>query len=332
MFRRIRNFVSRHPKKITAVAVIAVGTLAWKFARRRFEQWQENESRRLMEAARKQQHFEATLRTADSAMIALGPAIARAVNEALDTSDIVARLRELRDKKGEEWRAAWAQLKELVICRVVALVYSQALLCVLLRPDLDESQLATCQSLITSGVPSICRVVASAVARCPLVTKANLGQHFTLEDIERMLWSVQTLLCEDPITDPLRNIPRLTREEGLEVRELLGSDEVWSLASSCVSRGLAHTVDSVASFYTDPSAAGTSNDQTLLTPLSLPLAKVIPILDGVCRRAALDQQLSTGTVDFLKLLASDEKLKTLSANIYEAFGDTDLNHNPRFSN
>lgn len=114
-----------------------------------------------------------------------------------------------------------------------------------------------------------------------------------------------------------------------ETSDLLQTDEVWSLVSSCVSRGLAFTVDTVANFYAEPRAEQ-STSTALPTPLSLPLAKVIPILDGVVKRAK-DKTLleQTSNINFLRLLISDDKLKTLAANVYEAFGEPDKNQNSR---
>jgi peroxin-3 len=111
MFQRVRNFVARHPKKLTAVAVVAAGAVAWRFAKRRLIDWQERESERMIEAARRQAHFDSTMRTADGAIEALGVSIAQKICQCLDTDPVIAQLDTHREKRGPEWRDAWQQLK-----------------------------------------------------------------------------------------------------------------------------------------------------------------------------------------------------------------------------
>jgi len=123
-----------------------------------------------------------------------------------------------------------------------------------------------------------------------------------------VLWSVHTILVE---VDPLHDLPALAASAKLraetadvvslqeEAAEVLRSSEVWGIASSCVSRGLAFTVDQVASAYSGQEAA-------------VPLAKVIPVLNKLPAR-------QNGHIIFLSVLLADEKLKSLAANVYEAF-------------
>jgi len=111
MFRRVRNFVSRHPKKLAAVAFVAAGAVAWRFAKKRLLDWQERESERMIEAARRQAHFEATMRTADAAIEALGVSIALKICQCLDTDPVIGELEANRDKRGPDWKDSWQQLK-----------------------------------------------------------------------------------------------------------------------------------------------------------------------------------------------------------------------------
>ncbi|CAB3376380.1 Hypothetical predicted protein [Cloeon dipterum] len=321
MFRRVRSFVSRHPKKLAAVAVVAAGVVAWRYAKRRLIEWQEKESERLIESARRQAHFEATMRTADAAIEALGVSVAQRICQCLDTEDVIAQLDANRDKKGPEWREAWTQLKILVVSRAVALVYCESILTVLMRVHLaavaghtaqgaaiEEAHLAPCQNFASAGVTLICKAVLAAVKNSDDVAALSLGQKVSLEKLEQVLWSVQTLLAEE---DPLQDLPSLavsgpvtleTAEVAAlqtEAAEILRSSEVWTVSSSCVSRGLAFTVDQVASAYVGQQA-------------SVPLAKVVPVLKKLPQRP-------NGHVTFLSVLLADEKLKSLAANVYEAF-------------
>lgn len=93
---------------------------------------------------------------------------------------------------------------------MIFLVYLLMLFMLLQSPpqNFDESHLAACQHFISQGVPRVCRLVHEAVARCPLVINMSLSHRLSLESLEKLLWSVQTLLCEDSNTDPLHNIPR----------------------------------------------------------------------------------------------------------------------------
>ncbi|XP_059485702.1 peroxisomal biogenesis factor 3 [Neocloeon triangulifer] len=321
MFRRIRNFVSRHPKKIATVALVAAGTLAWKYAKHRLVEWQQKESERMIEAARRQAHFEATMRTADGAIEALGMSIAQKICQCLDTDPVIAKLDANRDKKGPEWREAWTELKILVVSRAVALVYCESILTVLMRVHLaavaghlaqgasiGESHLQPCRHFASIGVAAVCSAVYDAVKKSEDVACLGLGHKLSLEKLEQVLWSVQNILAE---ADPLHDLPSLAAsadvtDESAEVvslhqeaAEVLRSTEVWGVTSSCVSRGLAFTVDQVASSYTGQQAA-------------VPLAKIIPVLNKLSQRP-------NGHITFLSVLVTDEKLKSLAANVYEAF-------------
>jgi len=124
----------------------------------------------------------------------------------------------------------------------------------------------------------------------------------------QVLWSVHTILDE---SDPLHDLPSLAASAEVrpdtveavslqeEAAEVLRSSEVWAVSSSCVSRGLAFTVDQVAAAYVGQQTA-------------VPLAKIIPILNKLPQR-------KNGHVTFLSVLLADEKLKSLAANVYEAF-------------
>lgn len=108
-----------------------------------------------------------------------------------------------------------------------------------------------------------------------------------------------------------------------ETADLLESEEVYNLASTCTNRGFSHLVDKLSEYYAPSSPNGltevpaaTTDLDTFLHPsqVQIPLAKLIPILNGL-----LSRNTNTFPESLTQQLIHDNKLKTLGANIYEVF-------------
>ena len=97
--------------------------------------------------------------------------------------------------------------------------------------------------------------------------------------------------------------------------DLLDSDEVKTLANNCISNGFVVLGDLIMDFYKPhgnirelpPDAADFVHPQNI----ELPLAKLIPIVNGLLRNSLPDQ--------FVQQLVVNPKIKLLGANIYECF-------------
>jgi peroxin-3 len=129
-----------------------------------------------------------------------------------------------------------------------------------------------------------------------------------------------------------------------ETTDLLESDEVISLTSSCVSQGFSLMVDRISDYY-GPAAdrtalnmnAGPSGLQNKaqipnsslecnnslpsfihLNNVAMPMAKLIPIVNGLVQHLTGH---GAGRDPWIQQLILDDKLKLLGANVYEAFSN-----------
>ena len=88
---------------------------------------QEEETRRILEAARKQNHFTSTENTAHRTLAALFPALREVIGEKLDTDTITNILRQRPPT--EDKIQFWTELKVISVSRCVVLVLSGVYLC-----------------------------------------------------------------------------------------------------------------------------------------------------------------------------------------------------------
>ena len=88
---------------------------------------QEEETRRILEAARKQNHFASTENTAHRTLAALFPALRQVIGEKLETDTITNILRQRPPT--EDKIQFWTELKVISVSRCVVLVLSGVYLC-----------------------------------------------------------------------------------------------------------------------------------------------------------------------------------------------------------
>ena len=88
---------------------------------------QEEETRRILEAARKQNHFTSTENTAHRTLAALFPALRQVIGEKLETDTITNILRQRPPT--EDKIQFWTELKVISVSRCVVLVLSGVYLC-----------------------------------------------------------------------------------------------------------------------------------------------------------------------------------------------------------
>lgn len=368
MFSSLRGFLNRHKKKFLVTSVVIGGTaLALNYGQRKLREWQEREARNFLDMTRKKQHFESTERTCTHTILSLAPSVCEAVTKALDTQEILNQLRSNPANKVQ----LWEELKVLTFARVTSMVYAFTILVVTLRiqlnivggylykdstntnsqslisNDLQQKYLSLCHYFVSEGVEKLCRQIENKVRS--VVQSIPLKQKLSLKETEQVFWSIQTAMCIDN-ADPLKQmalylIEEKNTDEDLlkkllnETLDLLESEEVGTLSTSSVSRGLALLVDQIAEFFgpnTPPngkvsivelnSQQGTSNESASKSQLNfvnvnnieLPLAKLIPIINGLVSQP-LGRGLS-GVPDIaMQQLILNDKLKVLGANIYESF-------------
>ncbi|XP_075002113.1 peroxisomal biogenesis factor 3 isoform X3 [Calonectris borealis] len=100
-----------------------------------------------------------------------------------------------------------------------------------------------------------------------------------------------------------------------ETRDMLESPDFSTVLSTCLNRGFSRLLDNMAEFFRpteqDLSQNGSVNS---LSSVSLPLAKIIPIING-----QIHSVCSETPSHFVQDLLMMEQVKDFAANVYEAF-------------
>lgn len=202
---------------------------------------------------------------------------------------------------------------------------------------------------IYNGIKQLSSLIKDKVAE--ITASISLKDELTLRDIEEIYWALTSSISTDSSRDPIKNLAQCMllsncEEEHTpillkllnETLDLLESEEVQNLTQSNVRKGFSLLMDRIATFFdglptTENSKAvqngisvpGTSNQNNInhysstftnINRVSMPMAKIIPIINGQIP----DKQTSNDFQnDLLQYLITNNELKTLGANIYEAF-------------
>lgn len=206
----------------------------------------------------------------------------------------------------------------------------------------QERYLSLCQHFLDNSISDLCKVMRK---HAELIMKGlNLKQRLTLQDIETIFWRLQASLNADP-NNPLKNLPtylipdtdttadrieaELFKDVVSETVEILQHNEIISIAESSVKRGFSNTVDRIAEYYVPPDSTLTQENGRVssskenagtpcninVTNITLPVAKLVPILHGLSRAP-----VQNGSPDpWIEQFVLMDQLNSLGANIYEAF-------------
>lgn len=282
MFSGVRNFLNRHKRKfLVSGVVIAGGALALRYAQRKLIEYQETKAREFIERTRRTQHFEATERTCNQAIMGLAPNLIDRILKCLDTDPLLEQLRGNPDNKIELWN----EVKVLAFSRLSALVYACSMLVVALRiqfnllggylykdtvngdinisNEVQQHYVALVQHFLKDGTDVLCNLVQTK-ARQVLATY-DLKQRLTLADTEQIFWSIQMAVNSDA-GDPNSKLAvyvfptdvtqistnELFAKMYTETVDMLESDEISALCSNNVSRGFSIVMDNIADFYAKP--------------------------------------------------------------------------------
>lgn len=381
MFTRIRGFLYRHRRKFIVGGILIGGAvIATQYAQKKLREWQERETKEFLEQTRRRHHFESTERTCNQTILSLAPTVREAIIKSLDTEDLVIKLRSSPTDKVP----LWEELKILAFTRASVLVYAEAMLVVTLRIQLNliggymyqdstseteghgtraahvssalqHNYLSFCHHFVNEGIRELCALVEEKVRL--IVEGTSLKQKLNLQDTEQLFWAIQAAVTGD-VCDPIKCLAQYflppdrpatedcdtLQKMVSETTDLLESDEVISLTSSCVSQGFSLMVDRISDYY-GPAAdrtalnmnAGPSGLQNKaqipnsslecnnslpsfihLNNVAMPMAKLIPIVNGLVQHLTGH---GAGRDPWIQQLILDDKLKLLGANVYEAFSN-----------
>lgn len=214
----------------------------------------------------------------------------------------------------------------------------------------QERYLSICEYFMSEGAAKLSAFIREKVEET--TATISLGQKLTLRDVEQIYWGITSSVLADAQRDPIKNLStyvlpkncELTEDQYLskiisETLDLLESDEVQSLVRASVRTGFVMMVDHISEYFFDSSFPGNGDASAIvpgpstsqedkptefcqtngflnLNKMAMPMAKLIPIING--QVPAVPRNNDSPSL-WVKQLILNDKLKTLGANVYEAF-------------
>lgn len=218
----------------------------------------------------------------------------------------------------------------------------------------NKQYMSLSSHFIYNGVNKLCQLMIEKVIE--ITTPISLKDELNLRDLEQIYWSITSSIYADSANDPIKNLPEYMLPQNneqetdpmiskmiCETLDLLESTEAQNITQANVRSGFVLLVDHISEYFTGPSVvkngtqqngistpAGSgqsnaiwsgsdeanTNSFTDINRVSIPMAKIIPIVNGQVPDKPTSKDLPT---DWLQRLILNNELKTLGANIYEAF-------------
>ncbi|XP_072120877.1 peroxisomal biogenesis factor 3 [Mobula birostris] len=206
-------------------------------------------------------------------------------------------------------------------------------------PEVQQQYLSSIQHLLGDGLNELITVVKKAVQN--VIGSLSLKQSVSIQELEGYLGEIRRQVEQpsDPSHSEVTKCPLccylIPDEEaalcsqacGLtdkdlttlrllsETRDMLESADFNTVLSSCLNRGFSRLLDNMAEFFKPTEEAATQNGKVnSLSNAKLPLAKVIPIING-----QIHSTCSETPSHFVQDLLLMDQVKDFAANIYEAF-------------
>ncbi|XP_059079405.1 peroxisomal biogenesis factor 3-like [Tigriopus californicus] len=333
MLGKAWQFARRHKTKIAAVSAITGGlVLAGKLAESKFKQWQEEETRKMLEQIKKQHHYENTEKTSNETLKSLFPALIKTIEKSLDSEPILERIKNQTGNKIELWN----ELKVLSFARALAMIITGTQLVLLLKLQLNilsgilyikqpsqvlssrlqERFMALSQNFISFSVPKICEQIREKMIQ---LLALSLKEKFTITQLEAFF---QTTLLQldlpgfqkliiapdgDHISQPLNPDEHLLLDDLINnIVELLEHEDYAKIFRIGLQTSLSNVFDYLAESYLSHESY---KENGLRSEVRLPVAKLIPILN----------QSITVYQSVLHALIKHYTIREYSANIYESF-------------
>ncbi|NXN40447.1 PEX3 factor, partial [Rhinoptilus africanus] len=204
-------------------------------------------------------------------------------------------------------------------------------------PEVQQQYLSSIQHLLGDGLTELITIVKAAVHK--VFGSISLKHTLSLLELEQKLKDIRKAvehkdadqiescspLCHYLMPD--EENPLATQACGLterdiatikllnETRDMLESPDFSTVLGTCLNRGFSRLLDNMAEFFRpteqDLSQNGSVNS---LSSVSLPLAKIIPIING-----QIHSVCSETPSHFVQDLLMMEQVKDFAANVYEAF-------------
>lgn len=134
MLGRVWEFIKRHKKKFVFAGVVIIGSgYVYRYMRRKLKDFQDKEAAECLKDARRQHHFDSNQRTCNMTVLSLLPTLREKLLEILNTEVLTEQLKSSPANKLQ----LWEDLKVISFTRVICLVYSCTMMCMMLRVQLN---------------------------------------------------------------------------------------------------------------------------------------------------------------------------------------------------
>uniref|UniRef100_A0A8C5BNY8 Peroxisomal biogenesis factor 3 n=1 Tax=Gadus morhua TaxID=8049 RepID=A0A8C5BNY8_GADMO len=336
MFSSVWNFVKRHKRKFIFTGALVGGAyFLGRYAQKKMRDIGEREAGEYISQARRQFHFESNQRTCNMTVLSMLPTLREAIIHQLNSESLTALLKTKPANRLE----IWEDLKIISFTRSIAAVYSTCMLVVLLRVKLN----------IIGGYLYLDNSAGGASSMAPPDVQqqylssihVSLKHSLSLSELEQQVSWVRAQVEGGSSTDPGAPSHRpltwymmadeestladqacgLTENDVLtvkllnETRDMLESPDFNTVLTTVLNRGFSRLLDNLSEFFRPPpgdSAPISAADS--LAEVSLPLAKIIPIING-----QINTICSETPSYFVQDLLMIEQVKDFAANIYESF-------------
>lgn len=207
-------------------------------------------------------------------------------------------------------------------------------------PEVQQQYLSSIHHLLGDGLSELITVVKQAVQN--ILGSVSLKESLSLLHLEQYLQQIRQEVEKPTMhrADNLKSVSPLccymmpdeenvltTQACGLtekdattvkllnETRDLLESPDLSSVLNNCLNKGFSRLLDNMAEFFRPPNQdIRESNSSSSLSSVSLPLAKIIPVING-----QINSLCSESPSYFVQDLLTMQQMKEFAANVYEAF-------------
>ncbi|KAF3703184.1 Peroxisomal biogenesis factor 3 Peroxin-3 Peroxisomal assembly protein PEX3 [Channa argus] len=354
MFSSTWNFVKRHRRKfIFAGAVVGGVYLLGKYAQKKIREIQEKEATEYIAQARRQFHFESNQRTCNMTVLSMLPPLREAIVNQLNSENLTTLLKTKPANKLEIWEdlkilsftrtivAVYSTCMLVVLLRVQLNIIGGYLyldnsvgkngMTAQAPPDVQQQYLSSIQHLLRDGLTELMTVVKKAVQNS--LGGFSLKQSLSLLELEQQLSWIRAeveagserplswyMLADDenPLAEQACGLTQndvMTIKLLNETRDMLDSPDFTTVLNACLNRGFSRLLDNLAEFFRPPpSVSASSSAPDSLSAVSLPLAKIIPIING-----QINTICSETPSHFVQDLLLNDQVKEFAAIVYETF-------------
>ncbi|XP_055483700.1 peroxisomal biogenesis factor 3 isoform X2 [Psammomys obesus] len=352
MLRSMWNFLKRHKKKCIFLGTVLGGVyILGKYGQKKIREIQEREAAEYIAQARRQYHFESNQRTCNMTVLSMLPTLREALMQQLNSESLTALLKNRPSNKLEIWEdlkiisftrsivAVYSTCMLVVLLRVQLNIIGGYIYLdnatvgkngttVLAPPDVQQQYLSSIQHLLGDGLTELVTVIKHAVQR--ILGSISLKHSLSLLDLEQKLKEIRILveqqrssswtnkdvskssLCQYMMPD--EETPLAAQAYGLSPRDIT-TIKLLNETRDMLERGFSRLLDNMAEFFR-PTEQDLQHGNSInsLSSVSLPLAKIIPIVNG-----QIHSVCSETPSHFVQDLLMMEQVKDFAANVYEAF-------------